>query len=212
MEVSMIPLRLDVLNLPRGGYLPEWGALPVVANKFLRKAADQIDYGEVGGNNAGEFVAAVKRRPWVDADPGFLRRGNKAWPGLDLGAWCGSGTSWCLEETLRGISGLVDQQDIEEAAAWYVGVPTKYWRANRHRALVLGAMLGDRFGRSLHPIVGGVMVLDRGPGLGHISPCIAAAGDVFYTIEFNRGIPPTKVRPYFRGNGGPHLRYFAKIC
>jgi len=169
--------------------------MPTFAKEFLRIVYQQLDLGEVGGNNAGPIVAKYKRR-------------NKWAPGEDLGPWCASATSWCLEEAAGG----------QEEAAKLLNVSLGTWRRRRHAARGLYAMLKARYGAikpTETPKPGMLALWKRGTlgWQGHISPVVSIGDDgIFHVIEFNRGVPPATVRVYKHIAGEQNLLGFVNIA
>jgi len=184
------------LSTLTGGSRPAVAELSVVSSgpsrsqfiirKFLMTVEKQKGQGEVGGNNAGPYVSKLKRA------------GVK--PGVDLGAWCASGTSWCLEQCLGG---------PEKTAAYY-GVSLAKWNKRRHGAKALFSMLKPlgHTGPNQEPQPGMLALWHRGKAgswQGHISPVIAVhANGQFSVMHFNRGGYPAIVHEsrHCLGEGG----------
>ncbi len=199
--------------LRRRGRLPEWADLHPVARLTLEHAADQIGYGEVGGNNAGPFVAALKRIPKWAGDgerPPLLQRSRYWWPGKDLGAWCASGASWCIEEALADYAGGHAPYRFDDMG----------WSWKRHNAKKLGEMCAAKYGEipaDELPEVGTLMVKHRGRDgakSGHVALNVAVDADAgtFMTVEFNVGAPPAPVRCLVHSVGEEGLLYHARFA
>lgn len=229
---SIRTITADLLQMKRGEYLPEWDNLHPVARGMLHTAADQIGYREIGCNNGGPFVAALKRMTWhgskPDDIPSILRLRARArylaanaWPMRDLGAFCASGTSWCIEESLVGQ--IPGPKLNEHNARWFAAQLAGHhfdlapadWLWMRHGARRLGEICAAKYGELELPEAGCLAIWGdgiNGSRKGHVAPVMRAAGKLFWTIEFNGDMYPSWVHPKYRGDGGPKLLRFVKVC
>ena len=161
-------VELEVESRSSGGNL--------TIKRFLEITKLQKGKGEIGGNNAGQVVADYKRMATI-------------LPGKDLGAWCASGTSWCIERAYGG----------PERVAAALGISLAAWNKRRHGAKALAKML-EKFGKlkpHQEPEPGMVALWHRGKAgswQGHISPVIDVnANGAFTVMQFNRGGYPAVV-------------------
>ena len=145
---------------------------PTRAEKYGRAildvALEELGHGEVGGNNAGLYVAKYHRR--------VVQSG-------DLGPWCASFTSWCCEEAARRLG---------------VALPFKRSGAAKALARNVvkggGTMITDRDAK---PQAGDLILFNRGSVLswqGHIGIVESCEDGIVQTVEGNVGKYPAKVR------------------
>jgi hypothetical protein len=163
-----------------------------ITSRFLQIVLEQRGLGEMLGNNAGPVVASYKRIANFEE-------------GENLGAWCASGTSWCLEQAIGH----------PQIAAAHFGVSFSEWDKRRHGARGLFRMAANRFGTSKNPEPGMLALWSRGKEgswQGHISPVFEVRDEgMFMAMEFNRGGVPSRVRAHLHTMGEGGLLGFAKI-
>jgi len=137
-----------------------------LAAESLKVAVSLIGEGEVGGNNSGPFVEMLLGKEYDGDDD-------------DDGAWCAAFVSHC----------------ISEAAGGNPPFPMSYGaKAIFSNAASFGS-------KSMTPTPGDIVCWDRGSlnadgsksWQGHVGFVERVDGDIFYTIEGNKGSFPSKV-------------------
>lgn len=202
---------------PRNLDVETWQTLAPVPQRTLAVCRLQLGRGEEGCNNGGSYVASLKRKQrWPHGDrPNALQRLDPRvrelywWPNRNMGPWCASGLSFSIEKAVSflGRHDLIFMTSSPPksgdggavAAGDYFGVSPRVWETKRHRAKWLGQVAARRFGQDDEPVVGSIAVWHRGPPgspSGHVG--IVAELDPhegsYWTIEFNRGPFPARVR------------------
>tara|TARA_R110001592_G_scaffold72890_4_gene222715 strand:- start:1388 stop:2035 length:648 start_codon:yes stop_codon:yes gene_type:complete len=137
-----------------------------LAAASLKVAAALIGEGEVGGNNSGPFVEMLLHKEYDGDDD-------------DDGAWCAAFVSFCISEA----SG--------ESPPFEMSFGAKSIFRN-------AASFGSK---SMTPSPGDIVCWDRGSlnadgsksWQGHVGFVERVDGDIFYTIEGNKGSFPSKV-------------------
>jgi len=152
----------------------------LLAWRSLEIMVGELGCGEQGGNNGGPDVARYK---------GLAPNA----PG-NLGAWCASSVSWCMERA-GGPNPL--------------GIDAKAWERHRHGAKWLFRAIGKAGSFVTAPAPGDVFCLHRGAQgswQGHIGFVAAVEGRRIHTVEGNRGPYPARVGRFVRDLDSPQLR------
>lgn len=137
-----------------------------LAAESLGVAKSQIGQGEVGGNNSGPYVEMLLHKEYDGDDD-------------DDGAWCAAFVSFCISEA----SGRQPPFEMSFGAKAIFG-----------NAAAFGS-------KSMTPKAGDIVCWDRGSlnpdgtksWQGHVGFVERVDGDIFYTIEGNKGSYPSKV-------------------
>lgn len=151
--------------------------LLTLGERTLAVAITQLGKGELGGNNGGADVARYKGRP---VTPG------------NMGAWCASFVSWCMEEADSG------RDEGGYLLGWDQLHPMwRKWHRKRHGAKALYRMIGKAGLFVTDPEPGDVVCWDRGKKgswQGHIELIETAENGVIGTIAGNVGRFPSLVK------------------
>lgn len=140
-----------------------------LAKSTLSIARGLIGEGEVGGNNSGEFVEMLLGKEYDGDDD-------------DDGAWCAAFVSHCISKAAGG------NPPFEMS----FGAKAIFKKAGRYGT------------KSMEPKVGDIVCWDRGKlnadgtksWQGHVGFVDRVDGDIFWTIEGNKGRYPSKVRRF----------------
>ena len=135
----------------------------------LKIAQSDIGKGEEGGNNSGPYVEMILGKKY-DGNPD------------DDGAWCAAFVSHCLKKGA-------------EAAGVKLPVKTSFGAKQ---------LFSNMSEKDMTPQVGDVVCWDRGPlnedgsksWMGHVGIVERVEGNIFHTIEGNKGSYPSVVRRF----------------